>query len=109
MRSKGNEHRKQAQLCAEVAKLASLALGASRDVRLNQLLVHSVDATHDGARLTINVVPSDIANFDSLESLMEALESARPWLRGQVAAEINRKRTPDIRFQIVLGSEDAVD
>jgi ribosome-binding factor A len=78
-------------------------------MRLNQLLVHSVDASPDGVRLTINVVPNDIANFDSLGSLMEALEAARPWLRGQVAAEINRKRTPDIRFQIVLGSEDTVD
>jgi ribosome-binding factor A len=102
VRSKGHEHRKQAQLCAQVARLASLALGASRDTRLNQLLVHSVDASHDGARLTINVIPTDVANLDALESLTEALEAARPWLRGQVAADINRKRTLEIRFQVLL-------
>ena len=30
----------------------------------------------------------------------------RPWLRRQVAAEINRKRTPDIRFQVVFSAEE---
>ena len=108
MRSKGHEHRKVAQLCAQVAEVASLALGASRDERLNQLLVHSVDASADGARLIVNVVP-DIDNLESLESLMDALEAARPWLRSQIAAEIYRKRTPEIRFQIVLGEPDAAD
>jgi len=106
MRSRGSENRKQAQLCAEVAEIASLALGSSRDPRLNQLLVHSVTASTDGARLIVNVVPTDVDSFDSLESLMSALDSARPWLRSQIASEIYRKRTPDIRFQIVLGAED---
>ena len=106
MRSKGHEHRKLAQLCAQVAEVASLALGASRDARLNQLLVHSVEASPDGARLFVNVVPSDVGDIASLEALMDALEAARPWLRGQIAAEIHRKRTPDIRFQIVLGRND---
>ena len=105
MRSRGSENRKQAQLCAEVAEIASLALGSSRDPRLNQLLVHSVTASTDGARLIVNVVPTDVDSFDSLESLMSALDSARPWLRSQIASEIYRKRTPDIRFQIVLGAE----
>ena len=105
MRSRGSENRKQAQLCAQVEEVASLALGSSLDPRLNQLLVHSVTASTDGARLIVNVVPTDIANFDSLESLMAALDAARPWLRSQIASEIYRTRTPEIRFQIVLGDE----
>ncbi len=106
MRSKGSENRKQAQLCAQVAEVASLALGSSRDPRLNQLLVHSVTASADGAKLIVNVVPTDIATFDSLELLVAALDAARPWLRSQIASEIYRKRTPDIRFQVVLGDEN---
>jgi ribosome-binding factor A len=106
MRPRGNDNRKQAQLCAQVAEIASLALGSSRDPRLNQLLVHSVTASADGARLIVNVVPTDIANFDSLELLVAALDAARPWLRSQIASEIYRKRTPDIRFQIVIGEEN---
>jgi len=31
------------------------------------------------------------------------------WLRQQVASEINRKRTPEIAFQIVLNPELADD
>jgi ribosome-binding factor A len=106
MRSAGRDYHKQAQLCAEVEQIAVLALGSSRDSRLNQLMVHSVEASADGAKLTVNVIPGEAENFESLESLTEVLNAARPWLRRQIAEEIVRKRTPEIRFVIVLGLED---
>ena len=105
MRASGRESHKQAQLCAQVEQIASLALGSSRDPRLNQLMVHSVHASPDGARLTIYVIPGDPESFESLTSLMDALDSARPWLRRQIAEEIVRKRTPEVRFEIVLADE----
>jgi ribosome-binding factor A len=108
MRPRSYDNRKQAQLCAQVAEVASLALGSSRDPRLNQLFVHSVEASADGSRLIVNVVPADVADFDSLESLVATLDAARPWLRRQVAAEIYRKRTPEIRFQVVLNADPQV-
>lgn len=104
MRAPGRENHKQAQLCSQVEQIASLALGSSRDPRLNQLTVHSVRASADGARLTIYVTPGDPDGVESLTSLMEALDSARPWLRRQIAEEIVRKRTPEVRFEIVLGT-----
>ncbi len=102
--ARGGNH-KQAQLCAEVAEVASLALGASTDSRLHQVMVHSVTASDDGGRLTVNVVPNEIADFGELELLMAALDRARPWLRQQVASEINRKRVPEIAFQIILSRD----
>ena len=105
MRAQGRDNYKQAQLCSQVEQIASLALGSSRDPRINQLMVHSVEASVDGARLTVNVMPGDTESLESLESLMDALNGARPWLRRQIAEEIVRKRTPDIRFQVVLGQE----
>jgi ribosome-binding factor A len=68
-------------------------------------MVHSVRAAADGSRLVVHVVPTDLADFSELEQLMSALDHARPWLRRQVASEINRKRVPDIAFQILLNPE----
>ena len=106
MRAPGRDNYKQAQLCAEVEQVAALALGSSRDPRLNQLIVHSVQSSADGARLTVYVTPGDPEGLDSLASLMEALDAARPWLRRQIAEEIVRKRTPEVRFEVVLGAEE---
>ena len=109
MKSAGRTNYKQAQLCAEVSEVATFALGSSRDSRLQQLMVHSVKASKDWSTLVVHVVPTAIANFAELEQLMAALDHARPWLRQQVASEINRKRTPEIAFQIVLNPESADD
>jgi len=72
-------------------------------------MVHSVKASKDGSTLVVHVVPTAINNFAELEQLMAALDHARPWLRQQVASEINRKRTPEIAFQIILNPESADD
>jgi ribosome-binding factor A len=90
-----------------VEQIASLALGSSRDPRINQLMVHSVEASADGARLTVNVIPGDPEGLESLELLMHALNGARPWLRRQIAEEIVRKRIPEVRFEVILGVADS--
>lgn len=104
-RNIGREDRKLAQLCAQVADIVSLALGDCADERLHDLIVHSVTPGPDGARLLVSVTPTGPLDLDSIEELHGALERARPWLRGQVAAEIHRKRTPDLAFQIVPPEE----
>ncbi len=95
------QDRKLAQLCAQVEEIVSLALGDSADHRLHDLVVQSVSPGPDGARLLVAVVATNPVDMDSLEELRGALESARPWLRQQVAAEIYRKRTPDLAFQVL--------
>lgn len=105
MKNQRSGGHKQAQLCAQVAEIASLALGASEDPRLQQLIVHSATASSDGNKLVVHVVPTEALTFEDLEQLVATLDHARSWLRQQVATEIYRKRVPDVAFQIVLGAE----
>jgi ribosome-binding factor A len=100
-RNSAKEDRKLAQLCSQVEEIVSLALGDSADHRLHDLFVQSVSPGPDGARLLVTVVATNPPDMDSLEELHGALESARSWLRLQVAAEIHRKRTPDLAFQVL--------
>ena len=100
-RSSSKEERKLAQLCAQVEETVSLALGDSADERLRDLVVQSVAPGPDGARLLVAVATTSPVDLDRLEDLHAALDSARPWLRQQIAAEIHRKRTPDLVFQVL--------
>ena len=95
------EDRKLAQLCAQVEQIVSLALGDSADHRLHDLVVHSVSPGPDGARLLVAAMATYPLDPDCLEELHDVLERARPWLRQQIAAEIHRKRTPDLAFQVL--------
>jgi ribosome-binding factor A len=100
-RISAKQDRKLAQLCAEIEEIVGLALGDAADHRLHDLVVRSVTPGPDGARLLVAVVATRALDLDSLEELHGALQSARPWLRQQIAAEIHRKRTPDLAFQVL--------
>ncbi len=93
--------RKLERLCAQVEQAVSLALGGSEDERLRDLTVESVEPAPDGTRLLVSVVPAGGASLDELDDLYAALGRARGWLRQQVAAEIHRKRTPDLSFRVL--------
>ncbi len=100
-KSTARKSHKQGQLCSQVAQAISLTLGDSTDPRLHDLAVQSVMPAPDGSRLLVIVVPSEGAELDSLDDILGALEGARTWLRRQVAAEIHRKRAPDLIFQVL--------
>ncbi|MCA9595516.1 MAG: ribosome-binding factor A [Myxococcales bacterium] len=101
IRNASRNDRKLAQLCAQIQEVLSFALGDSSDDRLHDLVVHSVTPAPDGARLLVTVMATNESDMSSLEETHGALESARPWLRRQVAAEISRKRTPDLAFCVL--------
>jgi ribosome-binding factor A len=92
---------KQQQLCSQVAQAISLSLGDSTDHRLHDLVVQSVVPAPDGSRLLVIVAPSEAVGLDSLDEILGTLEGAHAWLRRQVAAEIRRKRAPDLVFQVL--------
>ncbi|MCC6898344.1 MAG: hypothetical protein IT377_05180 [Polyangiaceae bacterium] len=87
--------------------MISLALGASEDARLRELIVHSVAPSAGGATLVVRVVLPGEASIEALEQAYHALAAARGWLRQQVAADIHRKRTPDLDFQVFPSWEAA--
>lgn len=100
-RNRTSRNRHQFRLSRQVEQVLSLALGASADARLRDLVVHSVVPSADGARMVVRVVLSSDASFESIERAYLALGAARAWLRQQVAADIHRKRTPDLEFQVL--------
>ncbi|HEY5960316.1 MAG TPA: ribosome-binding factor A [Polyangiaceae bacterium] len=105
MKTRHSFNRKQAQLCSEVEQIVSLVIGASHDERLQQLYVHSVEISKDGACLTVNVVPPNPLDAEAFADILMALTAAKSWIRQQVASEINRKRTPELRFQLLQTQE----
>lgn len=106
MRTRPTFNRKQAQLCSEVEQIVSLVLGSSKNSRLQQLYVASVEVSKDGACLVVYVAPPTPLDFEETEATLLALEGARAWVRQQIAVEINRKRTPEVRFQLLFNPEE---
>ncbi len=92
--------RKQAQLCAQAREALCLALGDAADARLHDLHVEAVVLAEGGAHLIVVLTPVRQLDEEELDASVEALFAARPWLRRQVAAEIHRKRAPELAFQI---------
>jgi ribosome-binding factor A len=96
-----SSHRKLERLCAQVEQVVSLSLGGSEVELLRSLVVDSVRAAGDGSRLVVSVVAGADVGLDELDQIYAALLRAGPWLRRQVAAEIHRKRTPDLSFVVL--------
>ncbi len=96
-----SSYRKLERLCAQVEQVVSLSLGGSEDERLRSLMVESVRVAGDGSRLVVSVVAGADVAPEELDEIHSALVHAGPWLRRQVAAEIHRKRTPDLSFVVL--------
>lgn len=100
-RSRTKECHKQEQLWSQVAETISLSLGDAADQRLRDLVVQSVVPTPDGGRLLVVVRVTEPTSIEALNELHDLLNSARGWLRAEVASEIHRKRAPDLTFRVL--------
>ncbi len=92
------DDRKVQQLCREVERTLSYAFGECTDRRVRELAVMAVDPAPDGSRLQISVLPSGPIDHAATH---EALLAARSFFRAEIAAAIQRKRTPELVFHIV--------
>jgi ribosome-binding factor A len=93
--------RKTQQLCSEVREVLSFVLaGDCEDPILQQLVVREVMPAPDASRLLV-VLTLPEAECEQADHAMEALRQLRGYLRSQIADEIQRKRTPDLSFQIM--------
>jgi len=91
------DHRKDAQLCAQVFESISLALSEINET-LSALHVVEVQVAPHAGRLQVTLQAPLNANF---ESLQQALEAAAGRLRYEVAQSIHRKKTPTLCFLLV--------
>lgn len=98
----GLGHRLQ-QLCAQAHEVLSLALeGECKDPLLQQLSVRAVFPDPDASRLAVHVSAPE---GESAPAILAALDRAKGLLRSQLCAELDKKRTPTLRF--VLHAEEA--
>jgi ribosome-binding factor A len=89
------------QLCSQVARTLGEALGGCADEVLRDLHVVGVVPAAGGGRLLVTLARSPSATPHPDDLIAERLERARGMLRSEVAAAINRRRTPELIFRVV--------
>jgi ribosome-binding factor A len=94
--------RKTLQLCGQVMQTLSGVLAEQRDDVLRDLEVASVTPA-GGGRLLVRVTPAPSAQARDRAVILERLAAAHGALRGEVAAAINRRKAPDLVFEVVAG------
>jgi ribosome-binding factor A len=90
-------NRKALQLCAQVARTLLSVFAECGDDVLRDLVIESVTPAPNTARLLVTVrrtVPVET------EVVLHHLQRARGKLRTETVAAINRRRAPDLLFQI---------
>lgn len=96
----------QHRLAAQAEQAIELSLADSNDPHLHNLIVHSVVPMQ--GKLCVRVIAEPDAAC-SLAELRLRLLRATSWLRREVAAEIHRKRAPELRFEILGATLDDTD
>jgi ribosome-binding factor A len=105
MRPRRNHPQKQAddrktlQLCRQVERALTWALGESEDELLRELLVVSVEPAPNSRRLLVSVAP--LERLNDLFDVIRRLDAARGWLRSEVAAAITRRKAPELMFRCI--------
>lgn len=92
--------RKALQLCGQVRDALNRALPDCADPILQSLYVEGVSPAPDATHLL--VLLGDTEESHEYAQVMAALTKARVRLRAEVAAEITRKRAPELSFNLRL-------
>lgn len=92
--------RKDLQLCAQVQETLWFVLGSTvGNEMLADLQVVSVEPLPDATRLLITLsAPNDADLITATKHLKDATKA----IREEIAASINRRKTPELVFRVVL-------
>jgi ribosome-binding factor A len=90
--------RKVGQLCREVERTLAAAFAAADDPLVASLTVAEVAPAPDRAHLLVRVLAADAALADEI---LERLRRMQGYLRAEIAAAVNRKKTPFLSFLVV--------
>lgn len=96
-------NRKDLQLCRQVFEALTWALADVDDPIVDELILASVVPAPSASRVQVTLVPSrdDIDPDVALERVREHAEE----LREEVAAEVTRRRVPELVFRIGRSDE----
>ncbi len=97
--SGGRREHKDLQLCRQVFDALSLALSEMTDPILDELILESVTPAPNGSRVQVLFVPSK--DSIDVEAALARLDEVAGELRSEVAAEVNRKKAPELVFRVV--------
>src|SRR5262249_40317508 len=92
-------NRKALQLCGEVARTLNLVFAECGDDLLRELTVVSVQPAPNSSRLLVTVCRT---TADPTE-VLGRLQGAHGLLRSEIAAAINRRKTPELTFRVAAG------
>ena len=98
----GRQHgvgRKALQLCRQVSEALGDALAACNDPLLSALSIQSVEPAPNTARLLVTLRCDSAGSAD----VVAHLQRAAGLLRCEVAAGINRRKTPELAYRVVTG------
>jgi ribosome-binding factor A len=105
-RERGRSHRKAQQLCRQVAHTLGYVLsGECDDDVLRSLYVESVDPAPDSSRLLVTVAVLDKDDTTPTAVILGKLAAVGGKLRSEVAASINRRKTPELVFNVVRAED----
>lgn len=95
----GRRGHKDLQLCRQVFDALTYALAELDDPLIDELVLESVLPAPSAARVQVTLVPS----HDGLDvdQALTRLHDVAGELREEVAAEVSRRRVPELVFRIV--------
>jgi ribosome-binding factor A len=94
----GRSGHKDLQVCRQVFDALTYALAELNDPMIDELALASVTPAPNAARVLVTLVPAR-DGIDPAAALVR-LRDAMPELREEVAAELTRKRVPELVFRI---------
>jgi ribosome-binding factor A len=100
---RGHRGHKDLQVCRQVFDALTYALAELDDPVIDELVLVSVTPAPNAARVQVNLMPAH-AGVDR-EAALARLAEIGSALRAEVAAEVTRKRAPELAFH--LGYPDA--
>jgi ribosome-binding factor A len=99
--SRGRSGHKDRQICRQVFDALSYALAELDDPVIDELVIDSVVPAPSASRVLVVLRPSVAGSDADFEIALARLREVAPELREEVAAEITRRRVPELVFRIV--------
>jgi hypothetical protein len=93
---------KDLQVCRQVFDALSLALAEVDDPVIEQLALISVEPAPSAARVLVTFAVPAAWSVGDVDGAMERIRELGPELREEVAAEVHRRRAPELVFRIAL-------
>jgi len=101
MNRKGHKDR---QVCRQVFDALSYALAELDDPVIAALALVAVDPAPDASRVLVTLAPATRDDVD-VDDALARVKALATELRAEVAAEVNRRRVPELTFRVARAGE----